>query len=709
MSSTARTAGNRTNLGGKAAGLVELRGAGFRVPDFLVSPNDIPRAVQTLGFPLAVRSSASVEDGTECSFAGQLESYLHLQSLDEVTDAIEACRASIHRDSVSSYCRRHGISVDAIGVNFILQRMVRSELSGVAFSIDPLTGGEQIKIEACLGTSERLLAGEVAPLAEDHPLLSHYRPAIESLVRRLQLHFGTPQDVEFAIEDGEIFVLQSRPITRIQFESGIGEWTNALFRDGGVSHGVCSPLMWSLYESVWSEGLKNYLKEIRLLRSDFPAARIFFGRPYWNLGAVKECLHRLPGFVECDFDSDLCVPSSSMSPGRTTRKSFSNILRVLPSLIAVVRRLGNQHREAETLLHTGSERLTSEYKIDSAERPSGVLDRFRRLVEIDYRTIETTYFRTIFTAVLARLDFIMSFPETDYLTLMTALPEPRYIKSVRDLNRERARGASNLELWIQRVAHHSPHGLDICLPRWDEENDMLQEMIELSIDRPVKDSTAAYHEARSAAIGALPRWRRRSFATKLDRLRHLVWLREELRDLSNQAYYWLRRYALAIGEERGLGEDIFLMTFPEILRDDRRSIASNREAYQAYRHFPAPNEIRAEKPPLLNSDVHFLKGMGVSQGIATGRAWVATSLRQALAIEPGSILVCRFIEPCWVPLLERVAGVIAESGGALSHAAVMAREYGIPAVLGVYGATHRIQNGERLRIRGADGVVEWLR
>jgi phosphohistidine swiveling domain-containing protein len=709
MSRIARTTRKRPHLVGKAATLVELRDAGFRIPEFLVSPEDVERAVHSLGLPLAVRSSATVEDGAEFSFAGQFDSYLNLKSLDEVLNATDACRASLGSESVANYSRRHGLSTETIGMEVILQRMVRAELSGVAFSIDPMTGREEIKIEACLGTAERLLAGETAPLENDHPMLVRYRPAIEALVRRLQLHFGAPQDVEFAIEQGEIFVLQSRPITRIQFESQIGEWTTALFRDGGVSSGVCSPLMWSLYEPVWSEGLKNYLKEIRLLKTDFQAARIFFGRPYWNLGAVKDCLQRLPGFVEKQFDSDLCVQPSAIGLGRTTRRSLANILRVLPSLVSIAQRLANQHRDGETLLRTGSEILQSRYAPPSTENPNQILANFRRLVEVDYRKIETTYFRIIFTTVLARLDFTTSFPDADYLQLMTALPEPRYIAAMRELNSAKARGASDLKPWVQRIAHHSPHGLDICLPRWDEEDGMFREMVQRSIDTPPQDSTPAHKQARAAAVSALKPWGRRAFATKLDRLRHLVWLREELRDLSNQAYYWLRRYALAVGEVRGIGEDVFLMTFQEILDDNRRNIDRNRDAYQEYRHFTAPHEIRHVQPQLPKPDACSMSGLGVSQGTATGRAWIATSLRQALSIEPGSILVCRFIEPCWVPLLERVAGIVAESGSALSHAAVMAREYNIPAVLGVPAATQKIQSGDWLRVRGGEGVVEWLR
>src|SRR5439155_18498905 len=126
-----------------------------------------------------------------------------------------------------------------------------------------------------------------------------------------------------------------RPITRIAFEPGIGEWTNADFRDGGVSRGVCSPLMWSLYDFIWERTLKGTLRQLRLLDGDFEAGRMFFGRPYWNLGAVKRCLLKLPGFVEREFDTDLSVEINYAGDGRRTPVTLLGVLRALPTVFAI--------------------------------------------------------------------------------------------------------------------------------------------------------------------------------------------------------------------------------------------------------------------------------------------------------------------------------------------------------------------------------------
>src|SRR4029450_192591 len=220
-------------------------------------------------------------------------------------------------------------------MDVIVQKMVQPQLAGVAFTVNPVTGADEIVIEAREGLADALLAGRAPALPRDHPLVVRYAPEIERVARRLQQHFGAPQDIEFAIEGDTVFVVQSRPITRISFAREVGEWTNADFRDGGVSCTVCTPLMWSLYDFIWEDALKGFLREIRLFDGDFQAGRMFFGRPYWNLGAVKRCLMKLPGFVERDFNNDLSVKINYGGDGIRTPFTLGGIVRALPTILAI--------------------------------------------------------------------------------------------------------------------------------------------------------------------------------------------------------------------------------------------------------------------------------------------------------------------------------------------------------------------------------------
>jgi phosphohistidine swiveling domain-containing protein len=696
---------DRAHAGGKAAVLYELQTAGFCVPRFELVTADTADAelasiVARLGFPLAVRSSATVEDGRDSSFAGQFESFLNLQSLADVEQAVQHCRQSAHSPGLAAYCQQQAIDVSAVRMAVIVQQMIRPELAGVAITVNPTTGDDVVVVEAVAGLADGLLAGSSPPLPADHPLLQQHLPAITAVAKRIQRHFGAPQDIEFAIADGTLYVLQSRPITRIGFAPEIGEWTNAAFRDGGVSSSVCTPLMWSLYEFIWDHSLKSCLRDIRLFHGEFPAGRMFFGRPYWNLGAVKQAVAKIPGFKEREFDEDLQVKIEYEGDGQRTPTTPWSLLRALPTIWALPGFLRRQQRQAEELLAQSVE-LERCWEKESAD---AVAD-YRRLIEQSYFQIETTYFRTIFAVSLAKLEFKEWFPACDYPALVAALPEIRHLAPLRRMRAAADRGERDVAAVVAEFRHQCRWGLDIIHPRWDEDTQFVAQLFD-NLPPPTNGAPrAAYERARSEARARLPRWQRGLFASKLDRLRRLVWLREELRDLSSRMYYRIRRQTQRLAAARGLGDEIFFQTFREILVDDRREIASRRDVYESYRNFAAPNEIGSRYRYHVTIPSGALQGIGASGGQAEGVARVARTVEEALTVEAGAILICPFTEPGWTVVLDRVAGVVTETGGQLSHAAVICREFGIPAVLGVAGATQRIRDGECVTIDGSAGLV----
>jgi phosphohistidine swiveling domain-containing protein len=701
-SSRLTNAAGRT-LGGKARTLLELQLAGFRVPEFLCSPSDLGQALEILGAPLVVRSSASIEDGREVSFAGQFRSFLNIRTVEQAEEAVRKCRESVNTPSVAEYCRKHRIDPPSLQMSVIVQHMVQPELAGVVFTVNPVTGAEEVMIEACEGLADELLAGRTPPLDRNHPLVARYAPEIERVARQIQRHFGTPQDIEFAIENGTLYILQSRPITRIHFAPGTGEWTNADFRDGGVSCSVCTPLQWSLYDFIWENTLKNFLREIKLLDGDFRAGRMFFGRPYWNLGEVKKCLAKLPGFVERKFDEDLGVQINYEGDGGQTRVTFRGLLKALPTGFAIESIWKQQAQFDRDFLAGGFETLAHKYQ----QIPAEVETVFGNLIHEAYRITESNYFRTIYCASLAKLAFLDSFPEADYTSLVSALPPLSHLEPTRVLREMVVRGDADVFPLQNQFRHHSRRELDIRAPRWDEDRDWVESLLRQQEREPVgTDPRPAQARARAEALARLPFHQRRSFIKKLDRLRDFLWLREEMRDLSSRMYYLIRRHVLVIAARRGLGDDIFFMSFQEILEDDRSNIERNREIFESYRKFKAPNEIGCRFTFTNGCIEGALRGIGASGGRVRGVARIARSVEETARVEKGAILVCPFTDPGWTPVLDRVAGVVTETGGLLSHAAVICREYGIPAVLGVPDATGRIRDGGEIVVHGSEGFVE---
>lgn len=693
---------SKQSTGGKAGRLLQLQAAGFRVPEFVVSPENINDVIEQLGTPLAVRSSASVEDGHSVSFAGQFQSFLNLETVADVEQAIRRCHASLNEPSVVDYCLKNGIDPHEIRMDVIVQKMIQPDLAGVAFTVNPVTGCEEVSIEACAGLSDELLAGHQKPLPADHQLMQRYCDKIVTVAKQIQRHFGAPQDIEFAIAEDELFILQSRPITRIGFGAEIGEWTNADFRDGGVSSSVCSPLMWSLYDFVWDRTLKDSLRELRLYQEDFDAGRMFFGRPYWNLGALKKCLLRLPGFVERQFDEDLSVQITYQGQGRTTPVSLGRVLFALPTLLAARKYLRVQQQQAE--------RLLSRNFVDQIQKneplPSDVDARFRELIEQDYLALEGTYFRTIFASSLAKMDFVEAFPDVDYAPLVAGLPALRHMAPVRAVQELPDRNAAQIDALITKFGHHYRIGLDIIHPRWHEDRTFVLEMLSALPESAGSNPRSAYADSRAKVLARLSNSKRRKFIRKLDRLRHFLWLREELRDISNQMYAHIRRYVLQIGKQHGLGDEIFFATFQDIFSANWSNIPGNRERYESYRHFRAPNEIGASYAQQSIPSGDSFTGIAASPGTASGFAFVATNVEEAASMPSGHVLICPFSDPGWTPVLDRAVAVVTETGGQLSHAAIICREYGIPAVLGVTDATRRIPHGISVTVYGQQGCVK---
>jgi len=382
--------------------------------------------------------------------------------------------------------------------------------------------------------------------------------------------------------------------------------------------------------------------------------------------------------------------------------TIRGILRALPTLFAIPAIWKKQERFDRAFLAGGFDALLRKQE----QVPADVGAAFRELIREAYWITESNYFRTIYCASLAKLAFMDSFPEADYPALVSALPLMKHLDPTRALREMAARGETDIAPLLKRFAHRGRRELDIRAPRWDEDREWVAALLARHSAAAGADPRPAYEAARAQALAQLPWHRRRSFERKLDRLRHFLWLREEMRDLSSRMYHLIRRHVLAIAERRGLGDDIFFMSFQEIIADDRSNIDRQRERYESFRNFKAPNEIGArfkfEPGPAQGG----LRGIGASRGTVTGVARVARNIEEAIQVERGAILICPFTDPGWTPVLDRVAGVVTETGGLLSHAAVICREYGIPAVLGVPEATARIADGARVVLHGSEGFVE---
>lgn len=323
-------------VGGKARALGVLMHAGFRVPPFcVVLPKSSQAAGKVLedqlaGFlehlpcPLAVRSSAVDEDGQSHSFAGQLESFLNV-SRGDLLEKIRAVQKSGSSERVVLYRQQAGLSLPPPVPAVIVQQMISAESAGVAFSADPVSGRRGIAVVAGVrGLGESLVSGEATgdSFHVDRPgrivhrmvsgpdgacLTDAQVVAVAAMARQAARHFGRPQDIEWAIAGGQLFLLQSRPITSISNRAdpdGIWQlWDNSNIAES--YSGVTTPLTFSFAREIYEEVYRQFVKILRVPERRIEANRDVFGRMlglvrgqvFYNMLSWYRVLAMLPGFA----------------------------------------------------------------------------------------------------------------------------------------------------------------------------------------------------------------------------------------------------------------------------------------------------------------------------------------------------------------------------------------------------------------------------
>ena len=788
---------NPMAAGRKAASLHQIKAAGFPVPPGFVVPADadldhfaadLQDAVSAIGgYPVAVRSSAQLEDCLDASFAGQYATHLEVRSPAELLQAIVNCRRSSLAPQLVSYLNKNA-SGHQMQICALVQKVFDVAFAGVVFSIHPHTGREEhAVVECCIGLGNRLVSGQITPTQytlrlEDGSVVERQAGAEDVLLPddtlrklcryalELQAHFGIPQDMEWAMERcGALWILQSRPITRIHWRCEADDFTNANFRDGGVSTRVITPLMYSLYGGALQDALQQYFVAVKTVSSDAPAQAWigkFYGRPYWNASAVKRALCKVPGYDEERFDRDLGIQKDYGKSGPLrTPISPRTLLAAVPVAIALNREFRSQLRLAENYRQQFLPKERNYLQL-AGSCPAIKDDQFLPLlleVLSFHIQVERDYLRTVVNHVNYQAEFNKLLARIQEATgermapvvLMSGLQDVSHMKIQHDfvtlVRAAKAHGTDSAEWhraltdFLSANSFHGDAELDISAPRWREQPERIKEIVENILrsriepkdaERTARDQFQRYSEEVRRVTAVLRRKLRyrlrfaRAFHKRLHIARTYARRREELREYSMRADNLVRRYALEAGRrlrEQGWlrqEEDVFMLSAEELKAivkqretkaqilalTDRRSLM-----HRGYRLVQPPGElgrgILHDLPipgPAVTPSHCLLKGNGCSAGAASGRARVVTTLAECNGLQAGEVLVTRFIDPSWTPVMGLVSGLIAEVGGLLSHGAVIAREYGLPAVLNVRAATEIIKTGQIVELDGTLGIITIL-
>lgn len=766
--------------GGKGRVLAKLYQAGYKVPDgFIIFPSAFeggqlkPSALaQVQGnidrlrrkkreVSFAVRSSALSEDSEDASFAGEFETVLGAGSDEEIHNAIRTVYSSRESKRVEAYSLAKGMGVSH-GIAVVVQVLVRADISGVLFTADPITGSRSvISGNYVYGMGEALVSGEATPYAFrfKRPGGSYEGPAefgshaagLYKTAVKIEKAMGAPQDMEWAVAGGKIYLLQSRPITTLKGGNpATGEWNDSLTGDYLWSNAnlteanpdIMTPLTWSLVK------IMNIDAQPFRVPDGYPMIGNIGGHPYVNLSLMASLLHvfgtdvrkilqkwgealgSIPEGVEVPLLPLRLTQVLATIPENIRWEFKANCLyKTLPEFVAInpdwctniCREIRNTTEKLE-LARLWTEKIHPHY-LQSCFMLRAVMKKFQEPV-----------FK--FGPKLKKLVDL-----ADANTLLSNLRGGSSLESlgpVTALSRL-AKGELSREEYLKQYGHRGPHELEVSIPGPDEDPDWIDRQLEDFRKSPV-DIGALLSNQQKEFDKALKRLQEsypgkfNGIKARLDAISTAACMREALRSEFTRVNRVVRFFAQKAGELTGMKDDVFFLTMGEIidLLAGRSGvpdfIEKRRETYKKYCFLPPyPALINGRfdpfqwsKDPNRRSDLFdshtgdirwpsgVIKGFAGAAGTAEGTVRRLNNIEEANLLQPGEILVTETTNIGWTPLFPRAAAIVTDVGAPLSHAAIVARELGIPAVVGCGNATMLLHTGDRVCVDGAGGTVKMI-
>ncbi|MDG9703298.1 rifamycin-inactivating phosphotransferase [Streptomyces sp. DH37] len=750
----------------------------------------------------AVRSSATAEDLPTASFAGQQDTYLNVVGSAAILEHVSRCWASLFTERAVTYRLRKGIDHRTVRMAVVVQRMVLPEASGILFTADPVTGHRKTAtVDAGFGLGEALVSGLVNPdvfRVRDGEIVDktivakqravHALPAggtrdvavdarrreqpaltddqvvrLVRLGRRIEAHFGRPQDIEWCLDGDDFHIVQSRPITTLFPVPETDDRQNRVYVSVGHQQ-MMTDAMKPLGLSLWRMTAMVPMQEAggRLFvdvtpRLAAPASRAalldMMGRSDPLItDALQTLLDRgdfvpsLPdtepggppaGGVPAPIDTDPALVTELVERSRASVAALERDIRAKtgPELFDFLLEAFEDHKRAL------GDPLSMQVIMAGMEATWWLNDHLRDWLgeknAADTLTLSAPGNVTseMGLALMDVADAVRPHPEV--VAFLRGVEDDDFLDDLAKLpGGPEARDA--IEAYLDRYGMRCVGEIDITRPRWREQPAALVPAI-LDNVRNFEPGAAArrFEEGRQKALRkeqdvlsrlrALPDGERKADETKrmIDRVRTFIGYREYPKYGIVSRYFVYKRALLAEAERLVRAdvlaekEDAFYLTFQELHeaarshRADAELIRQRKDAFRAYQALTPPRVLTSDGEAVNGAyrrdDVPAgaLVGLPVSAGTVEGRARVVHDVAEA-DLGAGDILVTAYTDPSWSPLFVGIAGLVTEVGGLMTHGAVIAREYGLPTVVGVEQATRLIQDGQRIRVHGTDGYIELL-
>ncbi|WP_068672125.1 phosphoenolpyruvate synthase [Oceanobacillus sp. Castelsardo] len=757
----------------------------------------------------AVRSSATAEDLPHASFAGQQDTYLNIIGNEAILQHIRKCWASLFTDRAVIYRMQNGFDQRQVYISVIVQRMVFPQASGILFTADPITSNRKVlSIDASFGLGEAMVSGLVSAdcykVQEDkivdkmiatkklaiyglkeggtetlqidpnrqksQTLTDQQNLQLAHIGRKIESHFGQPQDIEWCLVDETFYIVQSRPITILFPIPKANDQENHVYVSVGHQQMMTDPMkplglsifLLTTPAPMCKAGGRLFVDVTHMLASPVSRNNIIEALGQSD-PLIKDALMTI--MERGDFIKSLPNDKKEQNPVNSNEGMPSSGFQVQieTNLKAVSESIKSSQASIEELKQNIKTKSGSDL-IDFIQEDIPKLKKFlfdpRMGVIMDAMDASTwinekmsewlgekNVADTLSQSVPNNITSEMGLELLDVADEIRPYPEViDYLQHVKDDNflvdLEKFDGGQKVRdvilTYLNKYGMRCVGEIDITKTRWSEKPITLVPMILNHIKNfEPNASKQKFEQGLRVALKKeqellerlkqLPDGEQKAKETKqrIDLIRNFTGFREYPKYGMINRYFVYKKALLKESEklvQAGViheKEDIYYLTLEElgeVVRTnklDYQIVSKRKGEYKLYEKLTPPRVITSDGEIIMgeykreNIPAKAIIGLPVSSGVIEGRARVILNMEDA-DLEAGDILVTAFTDPSWTPLFVSIKGLVTEVGGLMTHGAVIAREYGLPVVVGVENATKLIKDGQRIRVHGTEGYIEIL-
>ena len=731
-----------------------------------------------------VRSSAIGEDGDDASFAGQLDSFIVSNKIDDIINHVQKCWDSYSADHVLVYQKAKGKKLAGMGV--VIQELVDPDYAGVLFTESHLAE-QTILVEYVEGHGEKLVSGEVNPSSFTVDKLKQTTSEkvpffIENLINfslKLERKFEGAVDIEWVVKDNKLSIVQCRPITVKGFAPKV-YWSNTNVNENYPE--AITPLLYSIARESYYHYFKNLSKLLQIPEKNIQESEknysniigVWGAKMYYNMSSIHRIISKSPFSKLLMKSFNNFVGYQDGDKEESVPVSFKNKLTFVRQVLKLNRNLNFHVEQFETRIDTYKKDVASSFESAALQR------LFHDFIEIRmhswYHASLADFFAMIYHGVLGKLcdtyygkdserirnELIQAIPN---LVSSKPIQETWLISNAIQKNKEALhlfKTGETTEVWRQLKSNPSYKGIyqqvDCYIKDWgyrcsgelmltatnyiDEPEKYIQ-LLKGYIAQVHKDPSRLIDKKHKESIQTFRSFKKKIYSRK-PLLLPLNWMkvilfsyvvkqaqkgissRERVRLkqalVYNELKTVLKRISKLYPERFPKKEDLYFLKYGEIeemlsasemfpgFSVQKRKIQFEKTSQLIYPDdfettlgtYPKPEELIVKTE---NTGGRVLKGLTACGGTIKGRARVLSSVLEAQKLVEGDILITRQTDPGWASVFPLISGLVVERGGMLSHGAIVSREFGIPAVVGVSNATARIKDGSIIEIKADTGEI----